>query len=58
MKITRTSSGDQYEIPVGRYCYPWLKPGYEVRIRTEITQTIKAERTATQNLEFMTQMPQ
>ncbi|MEI6427662.1 MAG: hypothetical protein WCO45_04620 [Pseudanabaena sp. ELA607] len=58
MKITRTSSGDQYEIPVGRYCYPWLKPGYEVRIRTEITQTIKAERTVKQNLEFITQMPQ
>jgi hypothetical protein len=57
MKISRVDNGDQYEIPVGRYCYPWLKPGYEVRIKTEIKQTIKAGRTVAQNLEFVTQMP-
>jgi hypothetical protein len=57
MKISSVGNGDQYEIPVGRYCYPWLKPGYEVRIKTEIKQTIKTGRTVTQNLEFVTQMP-
>ncbi len=58
IKITKVGNSDQYEIPVGRYCYPWLKPGYEVRIKTEIKQTIKAGRTIGQSLEIISQIPE